>query len=83
MIKDFKDFKVLAAYVAGDFFAYTSLVLRRPRRITSFVATEACEFRVVARDAFLRWLDDDEDLREKSPRTRRRLKKTSQSALMK
>ena len=62
---DFKDFKVLAAYVAGDFFAYTSLVLRRPRRITSFVATEACEFRVVARDAFLRWLDDDEDLREK------------------
>jgi serine/threonine protein kinase len=63
--KDFKDFKVLAAYVAGDFFAYTSLVLRRPRRITSFVATEACEFRVVARDAFLRWLDDDEDLREK------------------
>ena len=55
----------LAAYVAGDFFAYTSLVLRRPRRITSFVATEACEFRVVARDAFLRWLDRDEDLREK------------------
>jgi CRP-like cAMP-binding protein len=55
----------LAAYVAGDFFAYTSLVLRRPRRITSFVATEACEFRVVARDAFLRWLDHDEDLREK------------------
>ena len=29
------------------------------------MATEACEFRVVARDAFLRWLDDDEDLREK------------------
>ena len=55
----------VATYVAGDFFAYTSLVLERKRRITSFVATEACEFRSVSRDALLRWLDGDADLREK------------------
>ena len=55
----------MASYVAGDFFAYTSLALRRPRRITSFVATEACEFRRVSRDTFLSWLDEDADLRER------------------
>ena len=55
----------VATYVAGDFFAYTSLVLERKRRITSFVATEACEFRSVSKDALTRWLDGDADLREK------------------
>ena len=54
----------VATYVAGDFFAYTSLVLDRKRRITSFVATEACEFRSVSKDALTRWLDGDSDLRE-------------------
>ena len=55
----------VATYAAGDVFAYTSLALRRPRRVTSFVATEACEFRRVSRDAFLSWLDEDADLRER------------------
>ena len=55
----------VATYVAGDFFAYTSLVLDRKRRITSFVATDTCEFRSVSKDALTRWLDGDADLREK------------------
>jgi len=54
----------VATYVAGDFFAYTSLVLDRKRRITSFVATDKCEFRSVSKDALTRWLDGDADLRE-------------------
>lgn len=55
----------VATYVAGDFFAYTSLVLDRKRRITSFVATDTCEFQSVSKDALTRWLDGDADLREK------------------
>jgi CRP-like cAMP-binding protein len=55
----------VATYVAGDFFAYTSLVIDRKRRITSFVATDTCEFRSVSKDALTRWLDGDADLREK------------------
>ena len=43
----------LATFVAGDFLGYSSIALRRGRRLSTFVATRACELLVVPREAFV------------------------------
>ena len=43
----------LATFAAGDFLGYSSIALRRQRRLSTFVATRACELLVVPREAFV------------------------------
>jgi serine/threonine protein kinase/CRP-like cAMP-binding protein len=43
----------LATFAAGDFLGYSSIALRRGRRLSTFVATRACELLVVPREAFV------------------------------
>ena len=43
----------LATFGAGDFLGYSSIALRRGRRLSTFVATRACELLVVPREAFV------------------------------
>ena len=43
----------LATFAAGDFLGYSSIALRRHRRLSTFVATRACELLVVPREAFV------------------------------